>query len=257
MRELPVFVINLKQATARMDGMRRQLDALSMPFIRVEAVYGRDLKLHTFTTLADAGLNARQHHVPLSLGEVGCYASHLALWERVVQEKLSAALVLEDDVLLEPQLPHVLESLLQNLEPGWDMIKLLGRQREQILRAWPIGAGRALIRYRRVPSYTGAYLVSAAGAAKLLARRRPFGRPVDVDLRYWWECDLRMYGLWPYPVHDGPQAVHSTMGNRRERPAVEARLRRLWLQVRYSVKNWREGLKVAALPVPLRGMTDE
>ena len=62
----------------------------------------------------------------------------------------------------------------------------------------PLAARLSLVRYRRIPSTTAGYVISRSGAAKLLAKRQPFGRPVDVDLRFWWEADrLKVLGVVP------------------------------------------------------------
>jgi glycosyl transferase family 25 len=110
-----------------------------------------------------------------------------------------------------------------------------------------------------VPSLTGAYIVSRRGAQKLLGRRIPFGRPIDVDLRHWWECDLRVLGVDPYPVRGAPSSRFSTIEDRAVVPERRRRLARIWLQLRYSVlnawANWharpldpRRGGRSGALP---------
>ena len=93
--------------------------------------------------------------------------------------------------------------------------------------------------YRRVPSLTGAYVISRSGAQKLLRHRLPFGRPVDVDLRHWWECDLRVFGLLPYPVREAPLAQMSTIRGRTiAKPPFGSRLKKLELQLQYTAHNW-------------------
>lgn len=252
------YLINLARDADRLAPMARQLDALGLPWQRVEAVYGRDLDAEQRRVLYDAGANQRLYHQPLVDGEIGCYTSHLRVWQRLLDDGHPMALVLEDDVDLLPGLPAVLQALQQPEHrraqgaPNWDMVKLIGRAQEAAAARWPLGAaapGQALIRYRRVPSLTGAYVVSARGAQRLLAHRQPFFRPIDVDLRCWWEADLRLYGVQPYPVVHGQASFQSSIGQKARQPL--ARRWRKWLQqLAYSVANARAHRLLATDPGP-------
>lgn len=235
---MPVYVVNLPRDADRMQRMAAQLEALGLRFERIDAVLGRALSDAERATLYDAERNRHRFHDPLVPGEIGCYASHLKVWQRLVDGRDEAALVLEDDVLLRPALVPVLHAVA-TLPPRWDMVKLIGRDRESPWRAWPLCEGIQLIRYRRVPSLTSAYVVSRAGATKLLAHRRPFFRPIDTDLRHWWECDLRLYGTQPYPVAHGPDAAQSSIGKRELADAFGHRWRKVRDQWRYSIGAWR------------------
>ena len=80
-----------------------------------------------------------------------------------------------------------------------------------------------------------------------MARER-FFRPVDVDLRFWWEVDpnFRLYGIVPYPAQHAHFA--SVLGTRP--PSPHGRLKRRWLQLRSKIgyeahRLLRNGLKLA------------
>ena len=119
--------------------------------------------------------------------------------------------MLEDDVRLTPQFADVVRAIAA-LDTPWDMVKLLGRDREKSRSHRSLVPGTTLVDYLRVPSMTTGYVVSRAGAAKLLAHRQPFGRPVDVDLRFWWECDdLRILGVSPAAITLDDTSLVSTI----------------------------------------------
>ncbi|MFG6449221.1 glycosyltransferase family 25 protein [Roseateles sp. BYS180W] len=236
---VPIYLINLPRDTQRLAVMAQQLHALQLPFHQVQAVYGKDLSEAQQEQLYDAAANAARYHQVMTLGEIGCYASHLAVWQQLADGSAPLAMVLEDDVLLLPQLPAVLESLAQ-LPPRWDMIKLVGREREKPWQRWTLQApavGTDLIRYHRPPSLTGAYLLSRDGAIKLLAAHSRFYRPIDVDLRHWWRSGLRLYGLWPYPVSLGDESLVSTIGQRELGQWWARRWRKALGQWTYTLRN--------------------
>jgi glycosyl transferase family 25 len=230
---LPTYLINLDRDTERLEQMTQRLHALGLPFRRWPAVMGRSLAPDERRALYDEQANRQRYHTPMVDGEIGCYASHLRLWQHLVDSGTPAALVLEDDVVLQPSLLSVAQALA-GCADGWDMVKLMGRPREPDAETRPLVDGIALLRYRRPPSLTGAYLVSAAGAARLARARQPFFRPVDVDIRHWWECDLRLYGVFPYPAREAPAAEQSSIGQRRGvARGARWRLRKWWVQSRY------------------------
>lgn len=236
---VPVFVINLDRDTTRMAQMAERLAEHGLPYERVPAVLGRALTPAERAALYDEDTNHRRHHTPLVDGEIGCYASHLRLWERLVREAVPVALVLEDDVLLRPTLRAVIDALAP-CATDWDMVKLMGRPREPDVGTQPLAGEVRLIRYHRPPSLTGAYLISLAGARKLAARRRPFFRPIDVDLRHWWECDLRLFGVFPYPAKEAPAADQSSIAGRRSAArGLRWRLRKWRVQTGYVWQSWR------------------
>ena len=232
---LPVYLINLPRDQQRLQAMAAQLQTLGLPFEAVPAIYGKDLGPAQRAALYDHAANRRRYHDPLLDGEIGCYASHLQVWQRLVDSHAPAALVLEDDVLLQPALVPVLRALAAR-PAGWHMVKLIGRDVERPWQPRPLTEGVALIRYRRVPSLTSAYVLSREGAARLLAARRPFFRPVDIDLRHWWECGLSVAGAYPYPVRHAPAGAVSSIGQRERPGGALRRLHKLGLQALYSVR---------------------
>lgn len=247
---LPVYLVNLPdhvdRRTHSIEQLRRcgLLDAL----VFTGAVNGRELPAELVDALYDARRNAREYPKPLSRGEIGCYASHLECWRRIVASGEPAALVLEDDVRIDDDLAHVLGELLR-AGPRFDMVKLIGRPRESILRRVRGIGARSLVEYFRAPSWTGAYLVSGEGARKLLQARTRFFRPIDVDLKFWWEVDpaFVLLGIWPYPARHAGFA--SVLGKREPRPRRALTYR--WLRIRSQADYWAN-LLVRAGKSPLR-----
>lgn len=234
------FILNLARHSQRWERMEEQARQLGLPVRRVEAVAGEEIPPQDLQRLYSPALNDRQFHRPLVPGEIGCYTSHRRIWRDLLASGEELCAVFEDDVLLSPRLPQVMETL-KELPPGWDMIKLVSRKREATRRVQTLADGSSLVSYPRVPSLTAAYVLSRSGAQKLLQCRTPFGRPVDVDLRHWWECGMQIYGVRPYPVRCAPQARDSSMVERRSvDPGLGGRLRKLRYQLGYTTRNWLE-----------------
>jgi len=246
------IVINLPSDDARWVDVRRQFYRAGLRPIYHEATDGSVLSAAEIAGLYSTDLNRRQYHRPLSRGEIGCYASHLAVWKQFLDSGAGAVAIFEDDIEIDADLARVLDALRRSPLEG-DLVKLIGRRREKVVERMPLLPGRDLVRYRRVPSLTGAYVLTRRGAQKLLARRQPFGRPVDVDIRYWWECELEVLGVHPYPVSGAAASRWTTIQNRDLPARPGSRWAKLRLQARYSFLNWSalQAARAAAGPADL------
>lgn len=95
-----LFLINLEAAVERQHRMMRQLAAADLEAHRVEV----DLRQHSREELRDE-LAMRFPQLQFDLrrlgaAEVGCWASHLTAWLKLLESPEPAATVIEDDVLL-------------------------------------------------------------------------------------------------------------------------------------------------------------
>lgn len=231
------YVINLAAQTDRWQAMSAQFARMRITVARFDAVRGDRLSEEQIRALYSPPLNRRQYHCPLTVGEIGCYASHLAVWRALLDSDEPCAAVFEDDLILSDRLVAILRAV-PTLPAGWEVLKLFGRTREKIAGHWPWIDGHQLIRYGRVPSYCAGYLINREGAEKLLRTRVPFGRPVDVDLRYWWENGSKILGVLPYPVSLSTHSEQSTIGDRSHDRNFLTRFRRFRLQADYNLRNW-------------------
>lgn len=234
---LPIVFINLDRDAERRTRLLAELQQIDMPSERFPAVWWADVPPEQASRWYSDDLNARQYYKPLRNGEKGCYASHIGAWQQLLASDAPALVVLEDDVRLTPQFAEVVKAIAALQEP-WDMVKLLGRDREKVRSQRPLVPGTALVDYSRVPSMTAGYVVSRAGAAKLLAHRQPFGRPIDVDLRFWWECDqLRILGVSPSAIALDDTSEVSSIWDTRDTLTPGQRWRKFTMKLALTLGN--------------------
>ncbi len=232
-----VFLINLDSATARLASAQEQLSRCHLSFERVSAIRGADLSKKEKAVLYSETLNAKHYFQALSDGEIGCSASHLAVWRKAQKEQLDYCLVLEDDFSISDSITATLLSIEQ-LPTGWDIIRLNSRAQETPLTSRLLHDQTKLIRFSRVPSRTTAYVISRQGIDKLLKRLPPFYRPIDIDFRFFWEFDLNMFGVQPAPVTESALSLNSSIERKQQR-GLKRRLKKLSNQVKYSFFNSR------------------
>lgn len=236
---LPLVFINLDRDAERRERLQSQLRELPLASQRFPAVWWADVPPAQAQKWYSDALNARQYYKPLRNGEKGCYASHIGAWRQLLASEAPALVVLEDDVRLTPQFTEVIEAIAALQEP-WDMVKLLGRDREKTRSQRPLTGTTLLVDYARVPSMTAGYVVSRSGAAKLLASRQPFGRPIDVDLRFWWECgDLRILGVSPAAIALDDTSLVSSIWDQRDALTLPQRWRKFRMKLALTLGNAR------------------
>jgi glycosyl transferase, family 25 len=190
-------IINLDRDLDRLAHMRAELTKADIDFERFAAIDGRHLPENLKAYFAPA---SNPDQALLSAGEIGCYASHLAVCQKMVAGQLpSPLLVFEDDIELVADFSHILAQALSAAPKDWDMIRLSNDSKKSVLTIAELNGGRKLVHYSKVPTSTGAYLMSLSGAQKFLqACARAL--PVDQDLMRPWAWDLNMYGINPAPV---------------------------------------------------------
>lgn len=233
------FIINLERDKDRLEYMQAELQQLGFVAERFPAVFGLDMPeaLKPFFLNDDGTIISA-----MNKGEVGCYASHLAVMERIIKENIDEPVcVMEDDLRFEPGFPH-LPQLMDELPQDWEILRLSNPTKADCQLEKTLGDGSKLVSYWRVPNNTGAYIINKAGAQKFLSCRKERMRPVDEDLRRPWEHGLKTYGILPSPVTSNIfDSSISAIGGSRERPGRKrfsnARSS-LWQEWRYRLKQF-------------------
>jgi glycosyl transferase, family 25 len=231
---LTAFYLNLDQEVARRHSIERQLSAAGMRAERIDAVDGRK----PLPAELSAYFNAE--HL-MDAGALGCYASHIKAWQKIVRKNLPYSLVLEDDAILAPGLPQLLSDILLSLPSGWDMVQLGTEPDRAVCEVARVGS-RRIVQFSRVPPGAVGYLLSRAGARKLL-RPEPRLWPIDTDTRRPWLFGLAVYGVVAPPIKHN-WSVPSTIrarGCKRWTPrrGLRAAFRNPIRNVQGFLFNWR------------------
>ena len=116
-----ILIISLKESAARRNFMQQQCNAMQQSCTFIDAVTGHDLSAATVDDVA--------HHAKmrLSRNEVGCFFSHKACWQKIVEEQLPFAIVVEDDVTISKDISYLASLYIPQLEildPNWDILYL-------------------------------------------------------------------------------------------------------------------------------------
>ncbi len=177
---IPVFVINLDRRPDRRDFMARQLDGMGVEWVRIPAL---DAKTVSDERLAeDVALSG--HLIPMGRGSQCNACNHFTIMRHLVASGAPAALVLEDDMELSPDVAGFLRDA-DWLPDGAGIIRLekWSRRASSKLLGPPIGRspveGRTIRKlYSRIGG-SGAYIITAGAAQRILDGKGILRHPID------------------------------------------------------------------------------
>ena len=193
----PVWVLNLERSVDRRKFMEEQLNRLGWRYEFIRAVDGRSLSRKQLDLYSKAEAMKYKHR-ELGRGEVGCALSHAGMWQRLVEDGLEAVLILEDDVLVGEMLARILSNI-DVFPDDWDLVNFK-TDVAQLPFGEPFFDIYKFCRFASPPNRTCAYLLSLAGARKLLREAFPIRRPVDDYIGSRCLHDVKAYGIDPQVV---------------------------------------------------------
>lgn len=245
------LVINLDRAPDRMGRLAERLQQLGLPWERVSGLDGQALDW-TNPKHLDLQEFHRRHGKPPLAGEVGCYLSHVKAIHVFLSSSARFALILEDDVELNEDLPGVLSSL-QACAEDWDLVKLSGVHRGTPLKLQAIDQAHDLVVMLSKCTGASAYVLNRRAAEVLAPALLPMRIPFDHEFDRAWHWGIKTCAVWPYPCHHD-QVVASTINYEdrprrrfawyRRLPTYAWRIGNAWNQLVYGLRQWLEARRL-------------
>ncbi|MGD0562112.1 MAG: glycosyltransferase family 25 protein [Roseiarcus sp.] len=170
-----VFVINLDRCPERMTRLAGLLGALGVPFERIAAVDGRELD----PIPSAKAFNGRY---VMTRSELACVLSHRMAWFRFMASADEYCLVLEDDVHLGKDFGAIARGDIGLEAAAFDLIKIETRSHKiwvDRFDARTVGGQRRIARLHSAHLGAAAYIISRAGAEKVLPATESGARAVD------------------------------------------------------------------------------
>jgi glycosyl transferase family 25 len=190
--QIKSYVINLKSNTKNLERVQKSLNAISIFPERFDAVYGKDLdplyidKI-TYPSVQYTMKNGRYIDSNIeTLGAIGCYLSHVKLWEILANSDDDMLLILEDDAITNNfsvfQINQFLNEIIEN-DPNWDII-FLGYSKPFPSPNVDTAISNSVYKINEITFQTHAYMLSKKGALKLLVNAFPIVDQVDSYMSY-------------------------------------------------------------------------
>jgi len=229
------FVISLRSSPERCENVARLIRESPLPCVRWNAVDGRLLTAAQIAQVYRRKLHQPRYPFELKPGEIGCFLSHQTVWQRMLDDSIDGALILEDDV--EPSADFVdalrlaVETAASECYVQFQTRKLGGGHVAIASRG-----NRNLVRPKVVPLRTTAQWVTLAAARRLLRLTDVFDRPIDTFLQMRWLHGVDILTVSPPCVREISRDLGGSVVNSESKPPLRRDfLSREWK--RYFYRN--------------------
>lgn len=200
------FIIHLQRSSGRAAQVRDLIGKSPFETEMVDAVDGAKLsQAEIDACFSQEPLLQPVYPFGLNAGEIGCFLSHRRAWQKIVDQDLTAGLVFEDDVQIDPEVFDAALDAAKAWSADYGFIQF--QVRDVALdnpEMGQLGSNRLL---RPVPTLLrcSAQLVNYATAKRLLKVTARFDRPVDTLLQMHWATGVQPVCVVPSGVTDRTQ----------------------------------------------------
>ena len=213
--DIKIFIISLPRENKRRAAMQEKLQGISDDFEFFDAIDGTKEKLSQHQDYV--GLKRRLFYgKDLSDGELGCFFSHRALINKIVQDNIPFAVILEDDAILLKDFQPTVEALLNSTYP-WDFVRFLTKpkiKRKTQSEVASLFKDYKLLRIATAPGGAYAYIVSHRGAKKLQHAMQSIWCPNDTLMGQPLRTCAEILTIYP-PIADWDKSFYSAIGDER------------------------------------------
>ncbi len=228
------LIVHMSSATRRRANVEVLLQTLPDAQV-IEAVRGADAGV----TPANGDIHQPHYPFPIGAGEVGCFLSHRACWQRIVDEGWDYALIAEDDLALDPShWPHV-QALIAGHATADSFIRIPAKDRETAAQVVASDGPCTLMLPRIIGLQTVFQVVGRDAAVRLLAVTDVPDRPVDTFLQMHWVHGQPVHTILP----NGVRELTADLGG----STIQKKTRTSGKLMR-EINRWRYRRAVAARP---------
>ena len=182
--DLPIAVINIAHRTDRWQAVSSRMAAVGLnKLIKVPAIEGARLSLEAITPLLGQPIElieqAPQSHFTLTRPAVGCFLSHLAIWQWMIDNEMPRMLIFEDDATPATSFDRVrFCASVERLPQDAGMV-FLGRIIMNGMADKPQGSDLARLYFF---NGTFAYLITPAACRTLIPSLLPLNGHIDHEI---------------------------------------------------------------------------
>lgn len=231
--ELRAYILHLTRATARRENAQALLQDCGVTGGLWPAVDGANMSSSDLSEVVGAQLLDPEYPFALKTGEIGCFLSHRQIWADLQSRPEDAALIIEDDAAIDPEVfAHALDLAHNNIDTlGY--IQFQTRITDGPAALVDTNGPCQLTVPQLGGLRTTAQMVSKEAAAHLLRLTEIIDRPVDTFVQSHWHTLLRPARIYPSGIHDIADTLDgSTIQGSAKKPLL-AKITRELARTRY------------------------
>lgn len=197
-----VYLINLERRPDRLDKFTSAYMASDMkpyPIIKVKAVDGSTINTNNIPLTNIAKLEMKQlettgfryKHYQLTKGAIGCYFSHMKVWDKILKGDDDNVLIFEDDATPPPNCGRLIRNAMKHIPNDWDIVLFGKHCKDCEIKKHYYKVNRFILLH--------CYMIRKSGIRKILEKNNilPISQQLDAyisEISY----DMKIYA----PLHD-------------------------------------------------------
>ncbi|RYE06278.1 MAG: glycosyltransferase family 25 protein [Rickettsiaceae bacterium] len=242
------YVINLERSIGRLQYVMPNIKKLGYKVQVISAVDGKQLSDDKIHEQTDQHMYRNFFNYYPPKGTIGCFLSHIKVWETFLKSEHEFAVIFEDDVSFDPA---KLKSVIEQLTTGkkyWDITSFEMSHRGNPLTLNTLHSDQKHVIFLYKVSHSGAYIINRKAAKKLLEKSLPIMMPIDHYFIRSWELGLKFTGIEPRIVHqsygDSEICEVNRLNNEQEYKALYLRLYKYMFNIQTNLVNFFYNLKI-------------
>ncbi len=231
--QYPIFIISLADAENRRKPLLDQLTEQGLDWEVFHAIDAQNGVPDQYEPLINREKSYKRMRRAMTEGEYGCALSHRAVYEKIIDDDLPGAIILEDDAILHSQFGDFIrtDDLTYADMFIFDYLRVSVSRWQKRISVFDIELHKVLARPTRATGYS----LSKQGAKKMLKATTPITHAAD------WPCDLYDIGAWAtFPkLINHPDDDAETSSLERERSQLANKLARKDPMRYLAAEYWR------------------
>lgn len=171
-KKINAQIINLKKDEKRYEDMTKKLDDLSFcNYKRFDAVVGSEV---LSKLVQEDKIYKRNNRIFLNNHMVGCWQSHLTIWQEIVDNSMAQLLIFEDDCIFKENFTEKFYKTMELIKDREFDILYLGYSGTN-----PVFDKELHLISHGYPRTTHCYILTLSGAKKLVNKLSRINFPID------------------------------------------------------------------------------
>ncbi|MBL0849277.1 MAG: glycosyl transferase [Candidatus Liberibacter ctenarytainae] len=242
---LPIYVISLPSSHTRRQRFCHRAASVHLQFSFFDAQYGESSPLCQEIFVQQS--HKQKFKRLLSLPEIGCYVSHINLWKKISHMENPGAIILEDDADFSPGFTQLISHLekcdIRNILIKFDSLRKNPQKKYYLC---DVPGGFSILQPRTLSARTTGYLIGKKAALDLLIARQNIYRPIDMDMKHWWEHSIPSLVTEPGAVYEAANTDDSSIEESRLQKKDSHFLKRFYRNMYYQLnmrhQSWKNPL---------------
>lgn len=179
---MKVFVVSLKSAEKRRKSISAALESQNIDFEFFDAIKGAELSNEQIEQYCDLE-TLKRHPEWMNPGAIGCSLSHVFIYQKIIDNNLSGAVILEDDMLFVEGIKGIIDSLENQSEElimlyyrSFGKLLLDGSSQQKIDSDFSIYQLKSM---KNPPMTTGGYYISRSACERFTKYLYPIRMTAD------------------------------------------------------------------------------